>query len=56
MANREELSHNILDFAMETYIKVNQKVSVSGTKGVSIIGKHFIQFLKLLVLFWRRVH
>ena len=52
MANRRELSHFVLDFDMKTSIKVIQNVTLIAGYGVAIIGKHFIPFLKLLLLLW----
>ena len=52
MANRRELSHFVLDFDMKTSIKVIQNVTLIAGYGMAIIGKHFIPFLKLLLLLW----
>ena len=52
MANRRKHSHFILDFDMNTSIKVKQNVILIAAYEVPIIGKHFIYFLNLLLLFW----
>ena len=48
MANRRELSHFILDFDLNTSMKVKQNVNLIVAYGVPNIGKHFIPLLKLL--------
>ena len=50
MANREELSHYILDFAMETSKKVKQKEIKSTTDEAKHLVSHSYEVISVKVL------